>query len=145
MQATPNIRARPVPNIFTALATSAALLLLCAVMAYWTWAWLAPDTAVITPEAAAPQTTDAAKQLFGGSAQNPLPATASGPVVRLTGVAAAGSGESYAVLQIDAGRAITVREGADIMPGIRLLQVMPSGIAIERHGRRETIALPEKK
>ena len=145
MQATPNIRAHPVPNIFTALATSAALLLLCAVMAYWTWAWLAPDTAVITPEAAAPQRTDAAKQLFGGGAQNPLPATASGPVVRLTGVAAAGNGESYAVLQIDAGRAITVREGADIMPGMRLLQVMPSGIVIEHHGRRETIALPEKK
>ena len=42
-------------------------------------------------------------------------------------------------------RAITVRAGADIMPGMRLLQVMPSGIVIERHGRRETIALPEKK
>jgi hypothetical protein len=145
MQAIPNIRAHTAPNIFTALATSTALLLLCAVTAYWTWAWLAPDTAVITPETAAPQRTDAAKQLFGGSAQNPLPATASGPVVRLTGVAAAGRGDSYAVLQIDAGRAITVRAGADIVPGMRLLQVMPSGITIEHHGRRETIALPEKK
>ena len=47
-------------------------------------------------------------------------------------------------MQLDAGKTLAAREGADIAPGIRLVEVRADQIILERNGVRETLALPEK-
>jgi general secretion pathway protein C len=58
--------------------------------------------------------------------------------------AAAGGKSGYAVVQLDAGNILAVREGAYIAPGIRLSEVRAEQIILDRNGARETLALPEK-
>lgn len=126
--------------------TLAALMLLCAVLAYWTWAWLAPRPAPRARAVEAPPRVEAAYGLFGGAQRSRNAAAPTGPAIRLLGVAATSGGKSgYAVVQLDANKIVAAREGTDIAPGIRLAQVQAGQIVLERNGVRETLALPEKK
>jgi len=143
MQATPLERSSPAQAIVVAGVTLAAIALLGWVLAYWTWAWLAPS-----PEPHAPAAQDtgvklqAAYGLFG-RAQRSAAAAASGIVVTLLGVVAASAGRSgHALLRIDGKTAVAVREGAQIDPGVRLAEVHPDHVVLERGGVRESIALP---
>ena len=126
-------------------ATLAALMLLGAVLAYWTWAWLAPRPA---PRARmgdeAQLRVDAAYNLFGGARRNA--AAPAALAIKVLGVVAASSGNTgYAILQVESNRIMAAREGSDIAPGIRLAQVQAGQIILERNGTRETLALPGKK
>lgn len=123
------------------LATLAAASLLGVVLAYWSWAWLAPASAARAPAVAeaAPQTS-AADSLFGTAK-----ASSSASTVRLTGVVAASEGRlGHAVLRLDGKKTVAVLQGEDVEPGLRLAEVHVDHIVLERNGARETLAWPEK-
>lgn len=128
------------------LLTFAAIVLLGLVLAYWTWAWLAPR-----PESRAQvavQTGDrveAAQGMFGSAAQDRNTAAPTGIAIRLLGIVAATGGRGgYAVVQLEAKQILAVREGENVTPGIRLAEISTRQVILERGGIRETLALPEK-
>ena len=47
-------------------------------------------------------------------------------------------------MQLDSKEILAVLEGEDIVPGVRLTEVHPNHIILERNGLRETIAWPGK-
>jgi len=128
------------------LATLAALALLGVVLAYWSWAWLAPPAAPRAP--AAVETagrTSSAGGLFGTAKEGQGSAAASS-AVRLMGIVAASDGRrGHAVLRLDAKKTVAVLQGEDVEPGLRLAEVHADHIVLERNGARETLAWPEKK
>ena len=132
------------------LTTLAALLLLGFVLAYWTWAWLAPGVLPRAPGSAAGGGTQenrmaSAGKLFGNLRQDGNAPAPTGIDIKLHGVmAASGSQPGYAVLQLDAKPDLAVREGQDIAPGIRLAEVRPDHVILERNGIREILAWPKK-
>ena len=127
------------------LLTFTALVLLAAVLAYWTWEWFAPRPAPRARAIEAPSRVEAAYGLFGQAPSSGNVAAPTGLAIRLLGVVAAGGGKSsYAVVQVDANKILAAREGTDLAPGIRLTEVRAGEIVFERNGTRETLALPEK-
>lgn len=128
------------------LATLAALALLGAVLAYWSWAWLAPPSAPRAPAAAQPAGhAAAAGSLFGTPAQGAGLGSAGSGAVRLMGVvAAAGEQRGQAVLRLDGRQSVAVLQGDEVAPGLRLAEVHVDHIVLERNGVRETLAWPGK-
>jgi general secretion pathway protein C len=128
------------------LATLAALALLGVVLAYWTWAWLAPPAAARAPAVAeAAAAASSAGGLFGNAKQGPGAAAPAAGSVRLMGVVAATAGRrGHAVLRLDAKKTLAVLQGEEIEPGLRLAEVHVDHIVLERNGARETLAWPDK-
>jgi general secretion pathway protein C len=150
MQAISLERSNLAQTTVVSLVTFAALALLGLVLAYWTWAWLAPRP---EPRALAAAQTDrrmeAAYGLFGNAQRDRNGAAPTGIAVRLLGVVAGKSSgsrsqSSYAVLRLDAKQVVAVREGGEIGPGVRLLEVHADHVVLERRGVRETLAWPEQ-
>jgi len=135
---------------FVSLTTIAALLLLGFVLAYWTWSWFAPGVEPSAPGIAMGDGTlgaqsVAAANLFGNLRRDGNAPAPTGIAIKLHGVMAASGGKSgYAVLQLDGKRDLAVREGQDIAPGIRLAEVRPDHVILERNGIREILAWPKK-
>jgi general secretion pathway protein C len=130
------------------LVTFAALVLLGLVLAYWTWAWLAPRPEPRAQPAVADGRAEAAYGLFGSARRDSgggrEGAATPGVAVGLLGiVAASGSQPSYAVLRLDAKQTVAVREGGEIEPGVRLVEVHTNHVVLERSGVRETLAWPK--
>ena len=123
-------------------ATLAALALLGIVLAYWTWAWIAPRPVPRAPAAVdAPADASSARALFGAVKQS----AAASSAVRLMGVVAATSGRrGHAVLRLDAKQSVAVLQGEEVEPGLRLAEVHADHIVLDRNGARETLAWPEK-
>jgi general secretion pathway protein C len=132
------------------LATLAALMLLGVVLAYWSWAWLAPPPAPRAPAAAVtPGSTSAAAGLFRPVKDGQGAAAAASSTIRLLGIVAASRGPSgsrpgHAVLRLDGKKTVAVLQGEDVEPGVRLAEVHVDHIVLERNGARETLAWPEK-
>lgn len=122
----------------------AALLALCAVLAYWTWIWFAPRTVTrVQPPPETQTRIEAAYTMFGGQRSTGAPTALA---IKLLGVVASSdAAKGYAVMQVEANRILAVKEGGDIAPGIRLAQVEKGQVVLERNGVRETLALPVKK
>lgn len=117
------------------------------VLAYWTWVFFSPHTEsrskTALAAAGAGNGVEAANLLFGTVPQgsNGLGTGASGLTFKLLGVVAApGTQSGYAVMRLDAKRTVAVREGGDIEPGVRLLEVHADHVVLERSGQRETLA-----
>jgi general secretion pathway protein C len=147
MQALPFGRSGLAQTVLVSLLTLAAVVLLGWVLAYWTWAWLAPR-AEPRVEATAVQSGGVASAgaVFGTLPRKQETAAPTGIAIRLLGVAAASSGRrGYAVVQLEAKQILAVREGEDVAPGIRLAEVHADHVILERNGGRETLAWPEKK
>jgi general secretion pathway protein C len=127
------------------LVTLATVALLGLVLAYWSWAWLAPASAPRAPAAVQlAGRASAAAGLFGVAPAGAGASSGSG-ALRLSGVMAAAGGQGgYAVLRIDGKRSVAVLEGEEVAPGLRLAEVHADHIVLERNGARETLALPEK-
>jgi general secretion pathway protein C len=123
------------------LATLAALVLLAVVLAYWTWAWLAPPPAPRAPAAVqGAYRASAAGSLFGAATQR-----AGSGAIRLMGVvAAAGEQRGQAVLQLDGKQSVAVLQGEEVAPGLRLAEVHVDHVVLERNGVREALAWPGK-
>ena len=128
------------------LATLSALVLPGVVLAYWSWAWLAPAAVPRAP--AAVETAgrpSSAGGLFGSVKQGPGAAAAASSAIRLLGIVAASGGRrGHAVLRLDAKSTVAVLQGEDVEPGLRLAEVHTDHIVLERNGARESVAWPEK-
>jgi len=147
MQALPLGRPGLAQTALVYLLTLAALALFGLVLAYWTWAWFAPR-AEPRAEPAAGEAGNLAftGRVFGRVERNKNSATPTGIAIKLLGVAAASGGRrGYAVVQLDAKQILAVHEGGDVAPGVRLAEVLPDHVILERGGMRETLAWPEKK
>lgn len=128
------------------LATLAALVLLGLVLAYWTWSWVAPRPEPRVQSAATPGGgVGSVHGLFGTTQRDQNVAAPTGIAIKLYGVvAAAGSRRGYAVVKLDTREILAVREGEDIAPGIRLAEVHPDHVILERDGVRESLEWPQK-
>jgi len=126
--------------------TLAALALLGWVLAYWSWVWFAPAPEPRSqPAGGSAASLALAKGLFGSVQQGENRAAPAGIAIRLLGVvAAAGGRRGYAVVQIDRGEILAVREGEEIAPGVGLAEVRPDHVILARSGTRETLTWPEK-
>ena len=142
----PSRRSKRVQTAIASVSTVAALSLLGAVLAYWTWVWWAPSPlppAIELAESGARLT--AADSLFGqdkhkGTLQADAP---TGLAVTLLGVMAGEpDGSGYALLRLGTKETQVVRAGGLLAPGIRLEQVLPQQVILERNGLRETLAWP---
>ena len=143
-------RSNPAQTAVVTLATLAALLLLGLVLAYWTWIWFAPR-----PEPRAPDLNEAgdraagraqdAYRLFGGAGRNGNAAAPAARGISLLGiVAASGDRLGYALLRLDGKQTVAVPQGAEVEPGLRLVEVQVDHIVLERSGGREKLAWPQK-
>lgn len=133
-------------SAFAAALTLAALVLLALVLAYWTWTWLAPLPEPRVRAFAEPAGALASSNaLFGNLQRNQGPDSPAGNSIELLGVVAAmADGPGYAVLRLDAKQILAVRAGEEVAPGLRLKEVLPDGVVLERKGARETLAWPER-
>ncbi len=128
------------------VATVAALVILGSIAAYWTWAWFAPRPEVRAPVAADPGAGMSAAGLFGIAEGTGGAAAPTGLAIELLGVVAASGGRpGYAVVRLDAKEILAVRAGDELAPGIRIEQVFPDHVTLERGGTLETLAWPEKQ
>ncbi len=134
-------------TVVVSLSTLAAVALLGVVLAYWTWAWFAPRAEPRVEAAAAPGGSVAsAGAIFGNVQRNQNTAAPTGIAIRLLGVVAASGGRrGYAVVQLEAKEIRAVHEREDVAPGIRLAEVHPDHVILERGGVREKLAWPEKR
>lgn len=147
MQVIPLARSSFAQTAVVSLLTFAALALFGLVLAYWTWIWFAPRAAPRAEVAVAESGSLAAASLvFGRVERGKTAAAPTGIAIRLLGVVAASAGRrGYAVLQLEAKQILAVHEGEDVTPGLRLAEVRPDHVILERGGMRETLAFPEKK
>jgi general secretion pathway protein C len=129
-------------KIAATVANLAAAALLGVVLAYWSWAWLAPPAAARAPAAAELSGgMSAASGLFGAATE----AAAASSNVRLMGVLVASRGRrGQAVMRLDAKQTVAILEGEEVEPGLRLAEVHVDHIVLERNGARETLAWPAK-
>lgn len=132
----------------TTLASVCAVALLGVVLAYWTWVWLAPAP---EPRAASPaqatgasMPTPGAYAMFGKVQDSPAGAAPAAGGLTLLGVVAANAGlAAYAVIQTGARHSIALREGDEVSPGLRLVEVRTDRVILGRGTLRETLLLPE--
>jgi general secretion pathway protein C len=125
-------------------ATLVAIVALGCVLAYWTWVWVAPRPGPRVPTIEIPRSGAGASALFGAVQRDSRIAAPTGAAMKLLGVAA-GSRQmrGYAVLQVGGKDIVAIREGADIVAGIRLAEVHRDRIVLERNGLRETLEWPQ--
>ena len=129
------------------LLTLAAVALFALVLAYWTWIWFAPraepraEVAAVGTGSLAP-----AGLVFGRVERNKNTAAPTGLAIKLLGVVAASGGRrGYAIVQLEAKQILAVHEGEDVTPGLRLAEVHPDHVILERGGVRETLTWPQQK
>jgi general secretion pathway protein C len=147
MQVLPLGRSSLAQTAVVSLLTLAAVAVFGLVLAYWTWIWFAPR-AEPRAEVAAVGTGSlaSASLVFGRVERNKNTAAPTGIAIRLLGVVAASGGRrGYAVVQLEAKQILAVHEGEDVTPGLRLAEVHPDHVILERGGVRETLTWPEKK
>jgi general secretion pathway protein C len=141
----PSRRSKLAHTAVASLSQTAALAVLGGVLAYWTWAWCAPSVVPPIVDMATPTAQlTAARNLFGQAPGNAHAAAPSALAITLLGVMAARPPDSgYALLRLDAGKTRLVRAGDNLAPGIRVEQVLPQEVILQRHGVRETLAWPQ--
>jgi general secretion pathway protein C len=123
--------------------TLAALALLASVLAYWTWAWLAPAPEARMPTKSETPRIESAYALFGSAPSGA--ASSTGVALKLLGVAAAsGNKPGHALLRLDEKQTLLVRAGEAIGPGLLLVEVHPDHVEIDRDGTRETLRWPQR-
>lgn len=121
-----------------------ALGLLGWVLAYWTWAWFSPQTeARVETAVVSAGRPEVAYDLFGQAQQTA--ATAGGSISLLGVIAESGTADSYAIMRYADQPVRPVRKGNEVAPGIRLSEVYPDKVVVERGGVAETIALPDRR
>lgn len=128
------------------LLTVGALILLALTGAHWTWQWLAPQAESRgQPMINGISQATAAKSLFGNAEEDRGNSSPTGAGIKLLGiVAATAGGRGYAVLRIEPRQILTVGDGEEIVPGLRLAEVGAEHVILERGGTRETLGWPTK-
>jgi general secretion pathway protein C len=138
-------RADRLPTLLAAMLLLAALALLGLVLAYWTWTWFGPRPELRLETDAPVSNMASAYALFGVAQHNPVTPATIGLAVDLLGVIAAErNGQGYALVRLDKKKTLVVRAGEDLSPGIRLAEVFPGHVVVQRNGISETVLLPQK-
>lgn len=134
-------------TVLVCLVTLAALTLLGWMLTYWAWGWFVDSR----PKPAAQVTveptgnTATASALFGIAEREQGIAGPARVAIKLLGVVAASGGRrGYAIVQLDAKEILAVLEGDDIAPAVRLAEVHPNHVVVDRNGLTETLVWPEK-
>ncbi|MBV2184267.1 MAG: hypothetical protein KUL88_06980 [Rhizobium sp.] len=85
-----------------------------------------------------------ASGIFGGTGDKDAARSerGGGDDLRLVGVAAGGG---MALIAVDGRQALWFHVGSEVIPGVRLIEVLARQVKIERIGRSETLMLPEEK
>lgn len=128
------------------LLTVGALMLLALTGAHWTWQWLTPQP-VSRGQSIANGISQviSANGMFGNAEQDQISSSPTGAGIKLLGIVAATTGRhGYAVVRLEPRAILTVREGEDIAPGLRLVEVAADHLILERGGARETLGWPAK-
>lgn len=125
--------------------TIAAAALLGLTAAHWTWQWLAPSSTARAPAAPGEiRAGTSAAGLFGTAQHEPGSTVSAGVGIKLLGIVAATAGRNgYAVLRIEPRQVITVQEGHDIAPGIRLAEIGIDHVLLENDGMRQALSWPK--
>lgn len=133
------------------LATLAMLALLAWIGAGIFWSLTAPQT----PRPATAMETDpqravqsiASRHLFGiAPVVTAASAVVSGPAdIKLSGAIAAqqAGGRAFAILAIEGKPSQVVREGEEVMPGVKLQRVLSRQVELLRNGQTQMLNLPE--
>lgn len=138
-------RADRLPTLLATVLLLAALALLGLVLAYWTWTWFGPRPDPRLETDAPARNMASAYSLFGAAQHNPVTPATIGMAVDLVGVIAAeGNGQGYALVRLDKKKTLVVRSGEDLSPGIRLAEVFPGHVVLQRNGTSETVLLPQQ-
>lgn len=133
------------PTMLASVALLAALTLLGLVLAYWTWTWFGPRPGPRVDTDASAENMASAYALFGAAQHNPVTtAPTIGLAVDLLGViAVAGQGQGYALVRLGGKKTLVVGAGEDLSPGVRLAEVFPGHVVLQRLGVSETVMLPQ--
>jgi general secretion pathway protein C len=127
------------------LVTSVAAAMLGLVLAYWAWVIFAPSVEPRGTVSEPSGRATSAGSLFGTAQKDGIPQTMTGLAIKLLGVAATSRAQrGYAVLQLDGRESRVVAEGEEVSPGVRLAEIHPDHVVLERDGTRETLAWPAK-
>jgi len=135
--------AAPKDGWFGATIVVALVLVLAWQLAYWTWVFVAPPRsgAAAARPAAVVDLAEIAR-LFGAAA----PAGGTSGDLVLKGVVAPTPGvAASAIFAPRAGRDISVFIGDEVRPGVKLVEVDPDHVLVERAGVRERIDLAAAK
>lgn len=120
-------------------------LVLGVMLAHWTWILFAPRPTVVAAVAERGAAEEAA-HLFGQAVS--ANAAASGmalPNVKLVGVFAGGAGQAgFAILKLDDKRQLGVAVGEEVASGIRLVEVHPDFVLLDRAGVRQQVDMEQK-
>jgi general secretion pathway protein C len=135
------------PGFSVAAGWIAALGLTAWLAAGWFWRLTAPEpVALVTQQMADPQAAARSvtqRHLFGDGGTTPGSAVA--PPARnftLVGAMTASRGQpGFAVLAETGKPAVSVFEGEEVAPGVRLEKVLADKVSIVRNGRSETLEL----
>jgi general secretion pathway protein C len=128
------------------LVTAGAIALFASIAAHWTWRWLAPAPASSAPRAIhAGRLQPSANALFGNPDTGMESTAPTGSTIRLLGLVASTSGKrGYAVLRVDPKQILTIREGDEVSPGIRLAEVGIEHVILERGAVKEMLGWPAR-
>jgi len=125
---------------------AALALVLAWQLAHWTWVFLAPSPTVSAPATEGTADLAVAARLFGGTASGTAVASAATSSLRLKGVVAPTPGTAAsAIFNTGAARDLSVYIGNDVMPGVKLVEVLPDAVVVSRAGLRERIELETRK
>jgi general secretion pathway protein C len=130
-------------NLVGTLVMAALVLVLAWQLAYWTWNFLAPASASAPATGHGdPIDLAVAARLFGGTASP----SGSSSGLRLKGVVAPTPGvAASAIFSTGAARDISVFLGAEVRPGVTLVEVHPEYAVVSRAGVHERIDLEARK
>lgn len=142
MAALPDDASPRAASLFGTLATLALVLALAWLLAKWTWVFLAPPSAAPAQATASGVDLAALARLFGDAP----PAGASGPAgsasgLRLKGVIAPSPADIGSAVFNAGGKDIAVALGAEVSPGVKLVEVASDHAIVTRGGVRERIDL----
>ena len=131
------------PSRAGSAAIAALVLLLAWQLAHWTWVFFAPRPTELAPAVEGPADLAVAARLFGSTLSGTATeASATPSSLRLKGVVAPTPGTAAsAIFSLGSGRDVAVKLEGEVQPGVKLVEVLPNAVVLQRGGIRERIEL----